>query len=56
MRSWIAELLMPWLALKLGGCESKAAVCVSVCVSTTASADIPHDSTKFIHWIRAVCL
>lgn len=54
MRSWIAELLMPWLALKLGGRESKAAVCVYV--STTASADIPHDSTKFIHWIRAVCL
>lgn len=30
MHSWIAELLMPWLPLKMGGRESPASVCVCV--------------------------
>ena len=46
MRSWIAELLMPWLALKMGGRESKKGwcvrglqrgVCVCVCVCVQSS-------------------
>lgn len=53
MRSWIAELLTPWLALKMGGCQSRAGVCV--CVSPVASADIPQGANKCIHRIQAVC-
>lgn len=35
MRSWIAELLMPWLALKMGGRERRAGVCICVYVSSS---------------------
>ena len=53
MRSWIAELLMPWLALKMGGRESKKAgvcegcrgVCVCVCVCV-CSEQLPQASLK----------
>lgn len=49
IRSWIAELLMPWLALKMGGCESRAGV--YVCVSPAATAGLhPSRCQQIYSW------
>lgn len=71
IRSWMAELLLPSPPLKCGGRDSRATVsgcvcacmCVCVCVCcvrrlprSAAAADIPYNSAKFIHGVRAVCL